>query len=107
MQLFENNTHDSRPQPGRPNFSRSQLRLPDNNNPATKTQANKPVETPPFLWERALRRRLGKRTDCQNQKVAEWPWFACFQSLSVGHAAERRTNQHFELLTGSLLMVGR
>ena len=55
MQLFENNTHYSRSQPDRPNFSRSQLRLPDNNNPATKTQAKMPVETPTFLWERALR----------------------------------------------------
>jgi hypothetical protein len=54
MQLFENNTHYSRSQPDRPNFSRSQLRLPDNNNPATKTQANKPVETSLFLWERPL-----------------------------------------------------
>jgi hypothetical protein len=27
------------------------LRLPENNNPATKTQANKPVETSLFLWE--------------------------------------------------------
>jgi hypothetical protein len=32
----------------------SPLRLPDNNNPATKTQAKQSVETPTFLWERAL-----------------------------------------------------
>jgi hypothetical protein len=40
------------------NLSCSQLRLPDNNNPATKTQANNPVETPPFLWESATPRPL-------------------------------------------------
>ena len=35
MQLFESNTRYSGLQGDRPNFSRSQLRLPENNNPAT------------------------------------------------------------------------
>ena len=35
----------------------SRLRLPENTNPATETQAEQPVETSPFLWERALRHR--------------------------------------------------
>lgn len=44
----------------------SRLRLPENNNPATETQANKPVETSPFLWE---------STSCRSRRT---PPSSCF-----------------------------
>jgi hypothetical protein len=108
MQLFESNTRYSCLQAARPDFSRSQLRLPDNNNSATKTQANRPVETPLFLWERHFVPSSKNIPECQNNdKVSEEPRFACFQTLRAGDATRRPTNQHFQLFTDSLLTVGR